>query len=922
MSKKLLSFFLASVMIISCSSLVFGDAGSSNFTKRYEYGDEVFTDVQSKDWFYENVGSVYEYGLMNGKGQNRFDPQGNVTIAETLTIAARLNSIYKTGDDTFEKSNPWYQVYADYCKTNGIVSELPAEINVAATRGQFASILASALPDSELPQKNNVLDDTIPDVSSDSEFADAVYKLYRAGITVGSDSKGTFNPQNNIKRSEVAAIVTRMIDPSLRQSVSLSTYKIYVSPDGNDTTGDGSISTPFATIEKARDTVRNLNKAELSGIDVIIKSGVYTLSSPIELTSADSGTEACTIRYIGEGNSTIVGGVALSASDFSKATGNATQYFPDDVKDKIVQIDLTTIGFTKDYLNNIMSQWSFIDKLPRLAVNGEFQTIARYPNDDYINIVSGFIEGGESYASDNVSPTTINYGEEHFDRVHSWHDISSIRVYGRYSVLWASDNTEIWSFDDKEPIMIVPFSGGHDPVPGGLLFWYNIPEELDAPGEFYIDSDAILYYYPTDAFTTATLSIPLIDSLITLDSTDHVTFENLKFESANVYGITGKGDFVTVKDCELSSIIAEAAISLKGNNILIQGNHVFYVGRNGIAVETGDLPSLTKGNSVIYNNVLHDWGLYTTPYAKGINPTGCGITSSHNYLYNSNGEAFGGGGAYNVQEYNYVHDVLRNSDDLGAFSGNTGFVGNVVRYNCIYNVGSVGAAAEAENLHKMGSAAIYWDGGGSYAEAYGNVIETVRGHGFILNGGRGLQIHGNLIIDCTMWYAQVVGTFYARALERDTYSGTTSDYPDFVHNEAYKQANPELDLIVTDLSLTTPDDPYGWAAPAGDLVLNNWSHFNKYNRAFSNWGVRPHYIEDCVFKFSGDNIDVKKDGTDDHTSSYNSRREKVDLKDLITNVAAGVIEIDWDTFGQIGIVDADWNLDFEYQTINEFVENR
>ncbi len=47
-------------------------------------------------------------------------------------------------------------------------------------------------------------------------YADEIYMLYRAGITIGSDARGTFNPDKFIKRSEVAAIVTRMVDDSLR----------------------------------------------------------------------------------------------------------------------------------------------------------------------------------------------------------------------------------------------------------------------------------------------------------------------------------------------------------------------------------------------------------------------------------------------------------------------------------------------------------------------------------------------------------------------------------------------------------------------------------------------------------------------------------------------------------------------------------
>ena len=48
-----------------------------------------------------------------------------------------------------------------------------------------------------------------------------IYEFYRAGILTGMDPSGTFAPNSNIKRSEVAAILIRMFDVSARQAVTL-----------------------------------------------------------------------------------------------------------------------------------------------------------------------------------------------------------------------------------------------------------------------------------------------------------------------------------------------------------------------------------------------------------------------------------------------------------------------------------------------------------------------------------------------------------------------------------------------------------------------------------------------------------------------------------------------------------------------------
>ena len=69
---------------------------------------------------------------------------------------------------------------------------------------------------------NDVADNAIPDVKVTDAYADEIYDFYRAGILTGSDGAGTFNGKTTIKRSEVATILVRMYDDSMRQEITLS----------------------------------------------------------------------------------------------------------------------------------------------------------------------------------------------------------------------------------------------------------------------------------------------------------------------------------------------------------------------------------------------------------------------------------------------------------------------------------------------------------------------------------------------------------------------------------------------------------------------------------------------------------------------------------------------------------------------------
>ena len=189
-----------------------------------------FSDVKATDWFAEAVSEAVALGLINGKGtdasgKNRFDPNGNITLAEAVKLAACMNQLSAEGAVTLTNGSPWYESYADYGKKHFLTASgkgfsydsVMAAPNQIINRAQFAWLFAHAVPASALPEVNAIPDNAIPDVKSGTEpYYDEIYTLYRAGIINGSDKNGSFLPASNIKRSEVAAIVVRMMEPERR----------------------------------------------------------------------------------------------------------------------------------------------------------------------------------------------------------------------------------------------------------------------------------------------------------------------------------------------------------------------------------------------------------------------------------------------------------------------------------------------------------------------------------------------------------------------------------------------------------------------------------------------------------------------------------------------------------------------------------
>ncbi|MBR3391531.1 MAG: S-layer homology domain-containing protein [Firmicutes bacterium] len=207
--KKLLVILLSLMMLFG----IFAATASA--------ADISFTDVKPADWFYNDVKNAVNMGLVNGKSATIYAPNDNMTYAEATKLAACMYEKYTTGRVTLGNSptGNWYDSYVEYARANGIISG-NYNWNGAASRAGYMAIFAHALPESAFTAINNVPDNSIPDVGSYSYYGPDIYKLYRAGIVQGVDAKFNCDPDSNIKRSEVAAILTRMMDPSARKSFS------------------------------------------------------------------------------------------------------------------------------------------------------------------------------------------------------------------------------------------------------------------------------------------------------------------------------------------------------------------------------------------------------------------------------------------------------------------------------------------------------------------------------------------------------------------------------------------------------------------------------------------------------------------------------------------------------------------------------
>ncbi|MFR6436463.1 MAG: S-layer homology domain-containing protein [Peptoniphilaceae bacterium] len=183
-----------------------------------------FTDVPEDSWYSSYVRWAYYEGIINGRTETKFDPNGYVTVAEVATIAAKLHDRLLDRNTHFQvnPTSPWYGQYLRYCYENGIyrnpnVAQGKVKLyacenwNAPAKRSDVAGMFANVdqRPGRALLNPDVPLTD-IPDVDKSTPHHQEILTMYRMGVAVG-DEWMRFNPDGKIRRNEVVALAIRLL---------------------------------------------------------------------------------------------------------------------------------------------------------------------------------------------------------------------------------------------------------------------------------------------------------------------------------------------------------------------------------------------------------------------------------------------------------------------------------------------------------------------------------------------------------------------------------------------------------------------------------------------------------------------------------------------------------------------------------------
>lgn len=453
--------------------------------------------------------------------------------------------------------------------------------------------------------------------------------------------------------------------------------KLYVSTTGNDN-NPGSLAKPFKTIQKA---VTIATKESGKNISIELRSGTYYLDQTIQLNAVNFLPASLIVESYNNEKVTISAGKRLQLQWKSYKNGILVANVP------------ANISFE------------------RLYINERLQPLARYPNyDSSARIFHGT-------AADALAP----------ERVKKWKDPVGGYIHALHAYEWGGFHYRITGADSEGKLQME--GGWQNNRPNEMhkefRFVENIFEELDAPGEWWLDGKKhLLYYYPAKGvdINKAVVEVSRLKNSIELKGSvtkpvKNIQLINLRFAHNERTFMDTKEPLLrsdwtiyrggavlldgtencVIQDCIFEGLGGNAImLSNYNKNDTVKGCHIYNTGANAICFigDTKAVRSATFGyenytpydkldktpgpltnnyprECIVEDNLLHDLG-DIEKQATGVElEVASSITIRHNSIYHTSRAGINiGDGCFggHILEFNDVFNTVRETGDHGSFN--------------------------------------------------------------------------------------------------------------------------------------------------------------------------------------------------------------------------------------------------------------
>jgi len=466
--------------------------------------------------------------------------------------------------------------------------------------------------------------------------------------------------------------------------------ELFVAIDGDDR-NRGTKSAPFATMGRAVEAVRILKKQTRNPITVWVRAGTYYFPQPVIFGPRDSGGEHPVVysAYPGE-RVTLSGGKKLDCRWEPHRDGIMICKLP---KAGAGRLDFT-----------------------QLYVNGKRQIRARFPNYDLKNPLvsgSGYINAAKKEGEWPVKELPFDpqaFTKKRWAKPHE----AVVHIFNKY--FWGNFQWQVESVDWENHVIGLGWGGfqlnhsatlmAENPLgPPSRFFIENVLEELDAPGEWYLDKvRGLLYYFPAEGvgLQNALIEVPVLEQVMEFrgsqrDPVRLITVSGFRIAHTTStflapYEAPSRGDwnihrggavFIEgAEDCRVEKCFFDAVggnalfISDYNRRITVYSNKFTETGDSAVCL-VGDKKSIQgtqrpfPAENTIANNLIHSCGVFGKQIAGVFISISEKNTVSHNHMYNLPRAAIcinDGWGGGHIIEFNRIHDTVLETKDHGPFN--------------------------------------------------------------------------------------------------------------------------------------------------------------------------------------------------------------------------------------------------------------
>ena len=292
---------------------------------------------------------------------------------------------------------------------------------------------------------------------------------------------------------------------------------------------------------------RQANPNAAEPVVVELAGGGYTLTRTLELNELDAATEQSpTVFRAAEGEEVRISGGRMIPAVAAKPVDDPavlSRIISEDARPHILQLDLRAQGIT-DYgkMQARGFRRPYIPAPLELFVDDQPLHLARYPN-------VGAMKIGEVLQTGSV-PRNGDFADlggkfKYTDDRHAlWTRAEDLWLSGLWNVGYADDTIKVAQIDPEAKTVTMAQATMYGIATGRPFRAYyalNLLEEIDEPGEWYVDRDrGLLYFYPPTGFSadSSRLGVSLLEEpMVALEGASYVRFENLTFECSRGMGV-------------------------------------------------------------------------------------------------------------------------------------------------------------------------------------------------------------------------------------------------------------------------------------------------------------------------------------------------------------------------------------------------